>query len=62
VASECCGLVNGLLREAEITLLKFETTVVSNFLGRGDPCTRGSESETSRTTFRSQVLVEGTDT
>src|SRR5580704_13187204 len=27
-------------REGEITLLKFETTVVSNFLGRGDPCTQ----------------------
>src|SRR5271154_4026640 len=25
--------------KGEITLLKFETTVVSNFIGRGDPCT-----------------------
>jgi len=25
--------------------IEFETTVVSNFLGRGDPCTRGWERE-----------------
>src|SRR5271154_6147483 len=26
--------------KGEITLLEFETTVVSNFIGRGDPCTQ----------------------
>jgi hypothetical protein len=39
----CLG--RAISKEGWGSVIEFETAVVSNFLGRGDPCTRGWERE-----------------